>query len=276
MAPIRATPTPTRCRCNPRHRCRWRPRTRPRRRRCATSWRTTPAACWSPPIRPAGARPCWKCCRRRDCSPRCSRTGRRSPEASPRGAGGCPSRSPILAWSVCPLRPAARPASSPSRWPRSTTASRSMIPPCACSPNASCSPNAPRNRAAASAPAANPRRSSATSASSRWAHRSCTKTTASAATAGCCRWTSAACPASSSTSNTPRATACTCRSRNWTGSAAIPAPTRTPRRCTTSVASSGRRRRRRQPRRSATSPPNCWRSRPGARRARAWRSMSTG
>jgi transcription-repair coupling factor (superfamily II helicase) len=28
--------------------------------------------------------------------------------------------------------------------------------------------------------------------------------------------------------------------------------------------------------RSATSPPNCWRSRPGARRARAWRSMSTG
>ena len=35
----------------------------------------------------------------------------------------------------------------------------------------------------------------------------------------------------------------------------------------TSAASNGRRRRKRPPRRSATSPPNCWRSRPGDRRA---------
>jgi transcription-repair coupling factor (superfamily II helicase) len=59
-----------------------------RRRRRATSRGTTPVACWSPPIRPAGARRCWKCCRRRDCSPRCSRTA--GVRRSHRGARGEP------------------------------------------------------------------------------------------------------------------------------------------------------------------------------------------
>ena len=123
------------------------------------------------------------------------------------------------------------------------------------------------DRAAASAPAANPKRSSATSAKSPTARRSCTRTTASAVTAAWSRSKPAACPANTSRSSTPRATSCTCRWRSCTWSAAIPAPRRKPRRCIRSAASSGTRPSARPPRRCATSPPNCSRSRPSARRA---------
>ena len=97
----------------------------------------------------------------RTCSRRCWRAGRRS---SP--ARAATSRASRIA--VAPLDDGfalTRAARSPS------------------SPNASCSPSAPASRAAASASGANPKRSSATWASSAKARRSCTRTTASAATA---------------------------------------------------------------------------------------------
>jgi transcription-repair coupling factor (superfamily II helicase) len=155
---------------------------------------------------------------------------------------------------------------SPSRRPPCSPSGSFMASACAASATAS----------AAAAPRAIRTASSAISPSSRSARRSCTSITAWAATRAWCRWTWAEWMASSSPSNTPRATSCMCPWRNWAWSAATPAPRRNWRRCIRWAVTRGNARARKLPKRCATWRPSCWRSTPSARPAAANRCRSTG